>query len=490
MSPFTRFHSLGIYLTGGSSNLDPNASLGGLPSNSEYTELGAKITKPIPGLQFLKAFSENGEGVGTLRVNADEELLYTPPGDSEGDPLSIEVDETVIIGGVDDTKALMVKRVSRDLAFTGLMSLEFVRKANGVLAMDNLSNAEREAGRTTYRCIILKNHGLVNLQNLLLWVITGPQATYSLGVETPESDGSVQEISDEETAPSDVSFQEVMGVGNALEIPVIGPGDSIGVWIKKEFPASGVVAGKEEVDLQILVQSESESESEPESESETEAFLRGLLEFYRVADTDLEQYELYVGEEGPPDFEDSAQPVAVSPTLPFSYALPLPASGVINYYCVVRRRNKYNLLSFNQWSTIISIDEVGDEDLGLLSAPVNVKALTYPGSYLIACASYLGGDRYAPSRWKIWAKEGSDPVPGVDSPLVDKEFNSNLEAQSIRSKIGTFTPGSTVHVLVGVERDGDGALATAAVVQQTIPLAGAVAAEDSQMFGGGAGQGA
>lgn len=491
MEQNTWFHRLGIFLTGGTSNIDPAASLGGAASTIEYQELGAQINNPIPGLQLLRAFSENGEGQGLITVNGDGDLEYTPPGDVAGEAVEIAVNETkILLGGEDLVKAVMVKRVTRTLGFLGQMTLDLVRRANGVLAMGNLSSAERTAGKTTYRCIILKNQGtLDSLSQLSLWVPdNGPQATYSLGVEDVDSDGAVQTIADEETAPSGVVFQEVMGVLNALDIGEILPGESVGLWIKKEFPASGVVSAKETVDLEIFVGEEGSDDSSTES-SKAGGFSRSLLEFYRVADSTLDRYELYVGEDQAPDFLASDQPVATSATLPFTHTLTPPASGTTRFHCCVRKRNQYDLLSFNQGCTIFEIDSDGAEELGPLTAPVRAKALSAPNSTVLAAASYLGVDRYPPDRWQVWAKEGSDPVPGVDSPVLDQAF-SELQFQSLLGSLGAFTPGSTVHVLIGVTRDEDGEVATAAVVQHVVPLADALSADDSAVFGGGAGQGA
>lgn len=477
------FDRLGMFLTGGASNVSQAESLGGVPSTIEYKELIAKMVLPIPGLQLLKVFSENGEGTASLLVDGNGDLVYTPPDGLPGDPVSIAVGETKVVGGQDSTKAIVVKRFTRTLAFAGLCTLTLTRKVNGVLSMENLTDAERTAGRTTYRCIILSNLGDTDdLNDLSLWVENdGVQATYSLGVEELDSNGEVQSIVDETTAPSGVVFQNVMGVLNALDISVIEAGESIALWIKKEFPASGTVASRELVELQIFVAETGLGESADSSMGND--FSRSLLEYYRVADSSYDRYELYVGEDALPDFDDSAQPVATNATLPFTYALtPPPPSGSTVFYCVVRKRNKYNLLSHNQWCQTFEIESDGTEILGPLSAPGNPKALPAPGSEVIACASYIAPDRYQANRWMVWAKEGSDPVPGVDVELVDQEFKSGGGSQFLQVNLGSFTPGSIVHILVGVERDEDSELTTADVILHTIPAVAEVSEEDSSAW--------
>jgi len=55
-------------------------------------------------------------------------------------------------------------------------------------------------------------------------------------------------VANELIAPAAVSFVTPTTEGAALTIPVIGPGDYVGLWIRKVFPI-GTVAPNEEFQL-------------------------------------------------------------------------------------------------------------------------------------------------------------------------------------------------------------------------------------------------
>lgn len=213
-------------------------------------------------------------------------------------------------------------------------------------------------------------------------------------------------------------------------------------------------------------------------------------QFYRVADDSLDRYELYQGEDQMPDFDASDQPVATSPTLPFSDTPPLPSSGsVIDLYNVVRKRNKYNLLSHNQHPTIIQINDLGEEELGPLSAP-EILSVTDEETYEIAVfARYpYGVDRNEADTWELYIKEGVDPDPDVDSPVATESFGAPGADYRwyIQYLSSSLTPGSTYHIMVVVKRSesGDTERGESTVVQHTMAETFDMDAETASLFGG------
>jgi len=253
MDVFTNQHILGFFLTGGASNLKPSLSLGGVVSTKEYRELRPIITSPIPGLQILQVFTSCGEGIATLEVDSSYSLVFTPPGADAGAPVRVEVGETKIIPGADTNKALIVKRYASDLDFMGKMTLTLVECLNGLVSMGNVADADRQSGKTYYRGFVLKNQGAMDIYDLQIWVElnAGLQSTYSFAKEDVGSDGTIQTIANENTAPTGMVFQEAMGWQNSFIVTesadLFLAGDEIGIWIKKVFPVAGVVRAQEEV---------------------------------------------------------------------------------------------------------------------------------------------------------------------------------------------------------------------------------------------------
>lgn len=195
-------------------------------------------------------------------------------------------------------------------------------------------------------------------------------------------------------------------------------------------------------------------------------------EGFRIEDTTLAKYELYVGENALPDFDASGQPVATSATLPFSWTPSLPSSGNATFYCVVRYRNHYNLESFNIFATTL-VYKVHVAALNPISPPIFLNIYDGATGLLRVVSKYLiAPDVPSPAdTFQIYAKLGSDPVPGVDIPVYSGAMvvigsESGL-AQTIGGMSG-WVPGVVAHVIVAVKRTADGALAWLPVTLHTL----------------------
>jgi hypothetical protein len=209
-----------------------------------------------------------------------------------------------------------------------------------------------------------------------------------------------------------------------------------------------------------------------------------LVQGYRIAETALAQYELYVGEDAPPDLD--AAPAATSATLPFSHAITPPVAGLKTIYSVLRQRTVYGLVSLNQQPKIFVIDDNGDLVLGPLTAPTLVTSYPTVTGYADVLASYnYSADEDSADKWEIYAKLNSDPVIGVDSPILTVNVNEVSDGIAyLNENIGPFATGNTLHVLVAVKRDADNERNSAAVVEVILPAAPELNAELASVFGG------
>lgn len=198
---------------------------------------------------------------------------------------------------------------------------------------------------------------------------------------------------------------------------------------------------------------------------------------YRVADSSKALYELFVGVDESPDLGGS--PTATSATLPFSWT---PPPGPVTLHVVVRRRNQYDLQSFNVYETLIVVSAEGAEDPGLVSAPFDVKV--YEGSPLYArvIAKYVeSSDRHPADTWEVYAKVGSDPDPDVDPLVYSSDMGWIGKESGLSTEIGPYVSGDVLHVVVGVRRGSGGASAFAGAVTLLIQ---SYDITDGQVFGG------
>jgi hypothetical protein len=216
----------------------------------------------------------------------------------------------------------------------------------------------------------------------------------------------------------------------------------------------------------------------------TQTFEQG----YRVADASLDRYELYVGEDTPVDFDASGQPVATSVTLPFSWSPTPPGSGSSkDLHLVVRKRNAYGLVGFNVYETIKRIDSLGAEELGPVTAPLGVAVLDQETTYIRVIARYDSSEDENPAdTWEVYLGWGSDPTPGVDSPIYSGSmvFIGSQAGLAILLGGSGYAPGSTAHVIVTAKRASDNERASAAVVQHV--LAEVLDLSAGELFGGSA----
>lgn len=190
-----------------------------------------------------------------------------------------------------------------------------------------------------------------------------------------------------------------------------------------------------------------------------------LKQFYRMANDSLERYELYIGEGSEPDL--TASPAATSATLPFTAAVTPPGAGTTELHCLVCKRNKFNLLSFNRYSDLIEIDTAGDEVLGPLTAPTAVAIIPGANGYFTVTARYVATDRNQANAWVV-------EIDSAEEYAGAMRFSFGVGAY-LQVEVGPFDPGE-VSVVVSSKRTEDGALAAADAVAYTVPTPPAITA--------------
>ena len=247
MDPYTGVDSVGVFLSGGASNYSSEDSLGGEISSKSVMGMLPIYTTPVQGLIIEEVTSDNGEGEASIAITGDD-AVYTPPDGAAGSAVEILEGERVVLLGSDTDKSIRVRRIA-DQTFAGVATFLLRDVLNGVFSMGNVDDDDRQAGSVVYRAVFLK--AFQDVEALSCWITTDGQSTFELAVEDPDSNDALQSISSEEVAPSGLAWEAAMDESAAI---IVGDSDGtlleddiMGLWIKRTFPAAGVVSAKETV---------------------------------------------------------------------------------------------------------------------------------------------------------------------------------------------------------------------------------------------------
>jgi hypothetical protein len=131
------------------------------------------------------------------------------------------------------------------------MSITLVDVFNNSFGMGNLTDDERADGLSTYRAVMLRAHGAYGVLDVRAWIAddTDTQSTISIGFETSAADGSIQTISDESTAPADISWSEASTEETGLHVGTLDVSRNLGLWIRRVSPSSATAAARETISV-------------------------------------------------------------------------------------------------------------------------------------------------------------------------------------------------------------------------------------------------
>lgn len=166
----TRGDLVRLYLSGaasdGGAQADPQAALGNYRSSTEFDGLGAIMRSIIPGLRIDHVAHGNGIGVATL--HADGPVAWTPPGGTRGPYVTIANGQTRVLHGLGDPGAYVRVTQTRAIGLDGSATVDVVDIVHGL--WDLVTNTERAAGDTEYRCIVFKCGAGGSALDLRFWL--------------------------------------------------------------------------------------------------------------------------------------------------------------------------------------------------------------------------------------------------------------------------------------------------------------------------------
>lgn len=192
------------------------------------------------------------------------------------------------------------------------------------------------------------------------------------------------------------------------------------------------------------------------------AFEVGSKGQYRIQNTSAEGFLLYVGVNGPPDFDQPA--ASFSSTLPLTLNWPLPGTGIVTLHVVARYRDSWGCISQNRHATLIKLSPSGQVLLPL-PTPLQVVAYPRPSTSIGMRASYPTRT-FEPDpadKLKVWVSASGPPDINVGATNT-----TNITNDNIVTEFGTYSPG-TYYVAVAFYRTVDQALSAAVYTTVEFP---------------------
>lgn len=247
---------IGLFLSGGAGNTDPNLSLGGVISSTRWLSQNTSGVT-IAGVTVNDA-AANTVGSGTLAYTVSgQTLTWTPPGGAAGSAVPTSTNGTYIIRGSGATAGyLRVTIVAASLPAGNVSNTVVVsNRDNGLF--DDVTKAEALAGNDNYRCVYYKNnHASDTATSVSVWINQDSLGADTIqigsdpaGVGDGVATGVATTVVNEATAPAGVVFSQPLTEGAAISLGTFTFGTGRALWIKRSVPVSTLVATADDTSL-------------------------------------------------------------------------------------------------------------------------------------------------------------------------------------------------------------------------------------------------
>lgn len=232
-----------IYLSGGSSNADPDLSLGGVESSVETgVQSVSWDASSMAGVTLVASGGNRTVSTGTLTFDfAATTLKYSPPGFSSGtqNTVDVSVDGTYVLYGEDSTDLTAVGSIEVTVVSASLPGSNDTKDVTSTDTANNLfddvTDTQSTSGHTDYRCVYIDNDS-AGTETLNLWIDRQPSPdSIKIGLDLAGAGGTATTIATETNIPSGVVFSTPTE-GSPLTASLT-TGQSIGVWVERITPA-------------------------------------------------------------------------------------------------------------------------------------------------------------------------------------------------------------------------------------------------------------
>ena len=247
---------IGLFLSGGAGNTDPNASLGGIISATRYkSQLATGVT--IAGVTADDA-AENAVGSGTLAYTViGQTLTWTPPGGAAGVAVPLTANGSYIIRGAGATAGyLRVTVVFASLPASNTSNTVTISNRDNNI-FDDVTKAQALAGDVNYRCTYYKStHATDTATDVRLWIQQDWLGADTIaigadpaGVGDGATTGVATTIANEATAPAGVVFTQPLSEAASILLGTFAPGQGRAVWRNRNVPVSTLVTTADDTAL-------------------------------------------------------------------------------------------------------------------------------------------------------------------------------------------------------------------------------------------------
>jgi len=242
-------------ISGGASNTDQNASLGGVMSTVAGglidSQTASAVTN-VTGVVFDDAV-DNALGNGTLTYTFTGDLLkWEAKGEAAGPDVDVSVDGVyTLFSGTDGYVVVTVTSASLPGSNQNDADIAIVHIQNNLF--DDISGADSLAGDVEFRGIYLENsHASATMTDVTIWIKDQPSGpdTLDIGDDAAAVDVNIQTIADEDTVPGSVSFTQPSTRATGINLGTLTNGQRVGFWIRRTIGADNTVP--EAVDLSAI----------------------------------------------------------------------------------------------------------------------------------------------------------------------------------------------------------------------------------------------
>jgi len=230
-------------LSGGSTNTDPNAALGGAISSSAIAHQGvSRSTSTITGVTISEA-SGNPTGTGLLEFvsGTPDSLVWTPFGALPGAGVDVSTDGTYYLYAGDTEGHLKVTVVAASLP-ASYQDDEVVIASPSENLFGDVTVSQAQSGRTEYRCFYIKNNAGTGALTIKPYFA---ESTGSSGEDVIEIapdpagvNGTATTIADETTPPTGVTGWALPNVAADATSVALDAGEYQAYWLRRTIPAN------------------------------------------------------------------------------------------------------------------------------------------------------------------------------------------------------------------------------------------------------------
>jgi len=273
---------------------------------------------------------------------------------------------------------------------------------------------------------------------------------YTFAIANTTGNPPATPVADTEFTPP-ASVTGYQAASNLITEASIAKGTIKALWFKRSNPANTVATHAQEVPFVVRY------------EVDGVPYENRFRCFFRIPNNDLERHELWTAENTQVDL--SASPDEVSATLPITTGISLPTAGnTKTIRAVLRKRNRYGLVSQNTFPQTLVIDDGGEiAPSPFPASPVDVGITSAPNGFARIVGQYpitIDGDNPADKALLWWRSDGLSLDIDTDEPeeidlAVYGSRNSIRPTVRIVYPFGPIIKGATIQAVLRMYRTAD-----------------------------------